>query len=327
MGIAVLQDIEEVRAGARVLGLFESPLHAKVLRAHADGPCRLSELQGRVGWWPEATVRGAVKNLCECAGLVREKVEGQRNGVATALGPAGPDLLRVANALERWLCECPPGPIELESDHAKVAVKALSCGWSSSLMRALGTEPTTLTELSNQIPEISYPALERRIAWMRATGQVEALPRGPRGTPYAATDWLRRAIAPLAIASRCERRHMESPPVAEVEVETGFLLSLPMAPPPERLAGTCMMAVQTDAIEYEGQLPLAGVTVEVEPGQPISCDVSIEAEPVTWVVGTVEDWLDATIDGRFEVLRLGGTDPQLAADLLSGMRLALFIDR
>ena len=207
----------EARAGGRVLELFESPLHAKVLRAHAAGPCRLSGLREGLGWWPEATVRGALQRLQECDGLVKNRAEGQSNAVETALGPAGPDLLRVAKALEAWLAECPRGPIALESDHAKVAVKALAGGWTSSLMHAVGAGSRTLTELSNQIPEISYPALERRIAWMRATGQIEALPKEPRGTPYIATDWLRRAIAPLAIASRCERRCMEdNPPITGV---------------------------------------------------------------------------------------------------------------
>jgi DNA-binding HxlR family transcriptional regulator len=319
--------IEEVRAGARVLCLFEGPLHTKVLRAHAEGPRRLSELQEQVDWCPEATVRGAIRNLQECGGLLKERVEGQRNAVTTVLGPAGADLLQVADALESWLGECPRGPIALESDHAKVAVKALAGGWNSSLMRALGTGPKTLTELSNEIPEMSYSALERRLAWMRTTGQIEALPKESHGTPYAATDWLRRAITPLAMATRCERRHMAGgQPITDVEVETAFLLGLPMAPLPDGAAGTCMIAMQTDVTEDDEQLPFAGVTATIEDGELASWSAGIEAKPATWVVGSAEAWLDAMISGRFEILRIGGADPQLAADLINGLRFALFID-
>lgn len=312
--------------GARVLGLFEGSLHAKVMRAHIDGPRRFPDLHEHLGWPPEATLRGTVRNLQECGGLVKVRVEGQRSGVATALGPAGRELLSVADALESWLRECPRKPIELDDEGAKVAVKALAGGWNSSLMRALGTGPRTLTELSNELPEVSYPALERRIAWMRTTGQIEALRRLPTGTPYAPTDWLRRAITPLAMASRCERRHMDpSSPITDVEVETGFLFGLPMARLPEETSGVCMVAMQTDA-EFDERLPLAGVTVEVEDGIPISWSPRIESEPVTWVVGTSEAWLDAMIDGRFQVLRIGGADPELAASLITGLRFALFID-
>jgi DNA-binding HxlR family transcriptional regulator len=298
-----------------------------VLRAHAEGPCRLSDLHERVGWSPEATLRGAIKNLRACGGLVKEKVEGQRNAVTTALGPAGRDLLQVTDALESWLGECPRGSIELEGEHAKVAVKALAGGWNSSLMRALGTGPKTLTGLSNEIPEMSYSALERRLAWMRTTGQIEALPKEPHGTPYAATDWLRRAITPLAMATRCERRHMTGyQPITEVEVETAFLLALPMAPLPEHASGTCMVAMQTDATGQDEQVPLAGVTATIEKGRPVTWSAGIEAKPATWVVGSAEAWLDAMISGRFEVLRIGGANPQLAADLITGLRFALFID-
>jgi len=281
-----------------------------------------------IGWSAEATVRDAIRNLQDCGALVKQPAEGQRNAVATALGPAGEDMLNAAEVLERWLCECPAGPIELITDHAAVAVKALAGGWSSSLMRALGAGPSTLTELSSQIPEISYPALERRIGWMRSTGQVEALPKEPRGVPYAPTKWLRRAISPLAMAGRCERRHMEGgPPITEVEVETSFLLALPMAPLPEDRSGSCVLAVQTESAEVDQRLPLAGVSVELIDGGPAVISLDLIAQPRTWAVGTARDWLDATIDGNLEILRIGGENPQLAADVISAMRCALFIDR
>ncbi|HEU4737923.1 MAG TPA: winged helix-turn-helix transcriptional regulator [Solirubrobacterales bacterium] len=317
---------ETIRAGARVLGLFEGPLHAHVLRAHAEGPCRFPDLQDRVGWQPEATLRGAIRNLEECGGLVKKRVEGQGNAVSTSLGPAGRELLSVADALESWLYECPRKPIELDTNNAKVAVKALAGGWNSSLMRELGAGPRTLTELSTELPELSYSSLERRLGWMRTTGQIEALPKEPAGTPYVATDWLRRAITPLAMASRCERRHMTpSSPITDVEVETGFLLGLPMARLPDGSSGTCMVGMQTDGDPNQDP-PLAGVTVEVLEGRPVTWSASLEAAPPTWVVGSAEAWLDAMIGGRFEVLRIGGADPDLAADLISGLRFALFID-
>lgn len=309
-----------------MLGLLENPLNVKVLGAHADGPLRFAELQEHLGWSAEATVRGAIKNLEERGGLVRQPAEGKGNAVATALGPAGKDLLNVADVLKGWLSECPAKPIELEGAHAAVAVKALAGGWSSSLIRALATGPSTLTELSEQIPEISYPSLERRIGWMRTTGQIDALPKQPRGVPYTPTKWLRRAITPLAMAMRCERRHMVgNPPITAVEAESAFLLALPVAPLPEDRRGSCMLAIQTDAVEFDEDQPLAGVNLELHLDGSASWSVGLVAKPSTWAVGTAEDWLTAMLDGRFEFLRIGGADPQLAVDVINGMRYAVFI--
>lgn len=258
---------------------------------------------------------------------MKQAAEGQSNAVATALGPAGSDLLVVADVLEGWLGECPARPISLEEEHAAVAVKALAGGWSSTLMRALATRPSTLTELSEQIPEINYPALERRMGWMRTTGQIDALPKEPRGVPYVPTTWLRRAITPVVMATRCERRHMtDNPPITDVEAETAFLFGLQVAPLPEDRHGTCTLAMQTDAIEIDEGQPLTGINIELKVDGTASWEVGMVTQPSTWAVGTAEDWLTAMLDGRFEILRIGGADPQLAADVISAMRYAVFID-
>ncbi len=258
---------------------------------------------------------------------MKQAAEGQSNAVATALGPAGRDLLIVADVLEGWLGECPARPIELEEEHAAVAVKALAGGWSSSLMRALASRPSTLTELSEQIPEINYPALERRMGWMRTTGQIDALPKEARGVPYVPTTWLRRAITPVVMATRYERRHMaDNPPITAVEAEAAFLLALHVATLPEDRRGACTLAMQTEATEIDEGQPLAGVNIQLQVDGSTSWSVGLVTKPRTWAVGTAEDWLNAMLDGRFEILRIGGADPQFAADVINAMRYAVFID-
>jgi DNA-binding HxlR family transcriptional regulator len=317
----------EVRAGSRVLSVFENPLNTKILRAHADGPLRLTELQEKIGWSAQTTVRAAISNLCEVGALAKQPVGRTPHAVATSLGPAGDDMLSVADALETWLGRAAGGPIAPDGEEAKGAVKALAGGWSSTLMRMLANRPFTLTELAGLIPGVSYPALERRLSWMRTTGQIEPLEQCGRGTPYVVTDWLRHAIAPLCAAGRCERRHLESEgaPITAVEVEASFLLALPLAPLPGGARGPCMLAVRTD--QAERGPGLAGVTVEVGRGEVVSCAPEVGAEPATWAVGTPETWLDAVIDGSIEELRIGGADPQLALDLVSGIHQALFGER
>lgn len=259
--------------------------------------------------------------------LEKRKAEGACNAVATVLTPAGEDMLAVAEALEAWLAQCPNGAIAIGDEHVKVAVKALAEGWSSTLMGALATSPRSLTELSSLIPEVSYPSLERRIRWMRASGQIAALPKENRGTPYAPTDWLRRSVAPLCVAGRCERRHLDdAPPITDVEVEAAFLLTLPLVPLPEASRGSCVLASRTDPAAREGDAELAGVGVEVEGGEIVSVTVELNAKPATWAIGSSDLWLDAVIDDRIENLRIGGANPQLACDLVHGLHLALSVD-
>jgi DNA-binding HxlR family transcriptional regulator len=320
----------EIRAGSRVLAVFENPLNTRVLRAHADGPQRLAELQERVGWSAQTTVRAAISNLQEVGALTKQAVGDSPYAVATTLTAAGEEMLSVADEVEAWLARCPDGPVLPESEEAKGPVKALAGGWSSSLIRGLANRPITLSQLNDQIPDVSYPSLERRIAWMRSTGQIKPVEGKGRGTPYVVTDWLRYAIAPLSVAGRCERRHMEgeSGPITDVEVEASFLLTLPLVPLRENARGVCTLAVQTDPVEPDAEEPsLAGVSVEVRRGQILSCAPMISEQPSTWAAGTAETWLDAIIDGRIEDLRIGGTNAQLALDLILGLHFALFIDR
>ncbi len=316
-----------VRAGSHVLSLFANPLTARILRAHADGPLRLSALHAQIGWSPHTTLRAAVHNLCKVGALEKGGNGDSRPSAATALTPAGEEMILVADAIERWLAAAPSGPISPNSDEAKGAIKALAGGWNSTLMRALANRPSTLTGLDRVIPQVSYPSLERRLARMRATGQIEAVEAEDRGTPYIVTEWSRRAVAPLCVAGRCERRHMpeETAPITEVEVEASFMLTLPLAHLPPTANGTCMLAVQTasNGSQAEGH-DLAGVTVEVRRGEVAACATEIDQSPPTWALGMAEDWLDVVIDGKLGRLRFGGARPQLAADLVNGLHFALF---
>jgi DNA-binding HxlR family transcriptional regulator len=320
----------EVRAGGRVLSVFENPLNVRVLRAHAyGGPLRLSQLQKKVGWSAQATVRSALDNLREVGALSKQSVGTSNHGVATELTATGEEMLFVGEVLEAWLERHPDGPIALDSEQARGAVKALAGGWSTALLRALARGPSSLSELHMQLPEVSYPTLERRLNWMRITGQIEPVERKGRGTPFAVTDWLRYAMAPVSAAGRCERRHLadSTSPITEIEIETAFLLTLPLVPLPETARGTCLVASRTELVPAdEEESGIAGVAVGVDGGRVLSCSAEIETQPGTWAVASPEAWLEAVIDGGLENLRVGGADPQLALDLALGCHLALFMD-
>lgn len=317
---------EEVRAGSRVLEIFVNPLNVRVLRAHRDDVQRFSEVMTALGWAAESTVRAAILGLCEEGALSRRRLPDGSNAVTTELTDAGRELLFVADILEAWLAHFPAGPISLESEEAKSAIKALAGGWSTKLIRELASHPVTLTELNRAIPDVPYPVLERRVSWMKMTGQIEARERQGRGVPYAATNWLRQAVAPICASSRYERRHLDaatSGAATASEIESAFLMAVGLTSLPPTAHGTCTLGAQTDRTAEE-ESRVAGLTVTVERGNVLSSQTELNPKPKGWVIGSTNAWLDTVIDGRIEDLRLGGSDPQLALDLVAGLHLALF---
>jgi len=322
---AELMSEPEVRAGAHALSLFATPLNSLVLRALADGPMRLSELRASVGSAPQTTLRGHLGNLVEIGALARQGRDGSATAVDNELTPLGLELLQVADALEAWLAQAPNGPVTLDSERGKGAVKSLTGGWESTILRALAARPLSLTELDKLIHAYSYPALERRLSLMGATGQIKTLPSSGTRTLYAVTDWVRHAVAPLAVAGRAERRHMAAitAPITHVEVEAAFLLALPLVTLPRRAGGVCVLAVDTGIDDGPGPR-IAGIRVEVERGEIIAFSEDIGQDPPSWGLGTANSWMNGVIDGGTDGLRIGGSDPALPRGLIRGIYTALF---
>jgi DNA-binding HxlR family transcriptional regulator len=315
------------RAGGRTLSLFATPLNGVILRALAGAPLRQADLRAAAGSPPQTTLRGHLANLVEIGAIEKRKRDESSAVVDYGLTALGDELLFVADTLEAWLARAPDGPVALDSNQGKGAIKALTVGWGSTILRALGGCPRSLTELDRLIDGYSYPALERRLAIMRGTGQIEVLPARGKRTLYRVTDWTRHAVAPLTAAGRCEGRHMSprTAPVTEVEVEAAFLLSLPLVKLPKDVEGACLFAVQTGQAGNGGRPALSGVRVKVEGGRLVSCVSELERDPSTWALGTVETWLDCVIDGNLDRLHFGGVkSPRLARDFVQGIHDALY---
>jgi DNA-binding HxlR family transcriptional regulator len=320
-----------VRAGGTVLSLCAGPLTVPILRAHTDGPLRFPDLRERIGGAAQTTLRSQVGNLRELGALVKREGGGMPYTVENELTEVGRAVLQVADALEAWLARAPQGPISLGSEPAKAAIRAVVGAWGSTMLRALAARPLSLTELDSLIPDLSYPGIERRLAAMRAARQVEQAPGQGVGRPYVVTSWLRQAVAPLAVAGRCECRHLadEAEVLTRIDIEAAFLLSVPLVRLPEGQSGECLLAVDTSGSEpaepEQAHPRLTGVRVAIEDGRVTSCVSRLENDPDTWVLGTVGAWLDALIEGRFDRLRIGGHDPRLVRSLAAGLHGSLYI--
>lgn len=311
-----------MRAGTHALSLLATPLNVIVLQALAEGPRSLVELRREAGTPPQTTMRGHLRALTELKVITRRRQNDFPGSLDFELGPPGRDLATVAEVVRAWLSVAPDGPVPLGSIAAKSAIKALVEGWATSMLRALAAQPLSLTELDSLIAGISYPSLERRLAAMRVAGQVEAMSGRGRGTPYVVTEWLRRAVAPLAAAAHWESLHLpdQAPPINDRDSETILMLAVPLLRLEPELSGSCRLGVEMGGGERHR---LAGVMAGLENGRIVSCVSRLEGYPDAWLVGPVAGWFDAVMKLDMGRLEMGG-ESDIARGLVDGLHGALF---
>jgi hypothetical protein len=129
---------------------------------------------------------------------------------------------------------------------------------------------------------------------------------------------MRQAVAPLAAAARWERRHLpdQTPPITKIDVESAFLLTVPLSELPADQSGTCRLAVESQG--GDGKWHLAGVTVDVDAGRIVSCIARVDGVTGTSALGTAGAWGRAVIDGETHHLDVTG-ESDLAESLLKGL--------
>ncbi len=275
-----------MRAGARLLPMATSRIKRKILRELSEHP---------VQWGPGREAR---------------------------ITSAGREMLFVAFVAEQWLQKAPGGPLPFDSDDGERAITALVEGWSSTVVHALAAQPLTLRELERAIECLSRRALKRRLLAMQRSGQVEAGPSDGDGAIFAVTDWLRAGIAPLTAAARLERRNPteDMAPIAPLDVEAAFLLTLPLLELPGELSGSCRLGVE---LEDGERSQTAGMTARVEDGRVTACAVRLDSPADAWAIAPAGEWLDTVIEPDAKRVRSGG-DRRLALALLDGLHETLF---
>jgi DNA-binding HxlR family transcriptional regulator len=313
-------DEDGARAGERALTLLATPLNLSILRALSDRPMRLAQLRRAAGLPAQTTLRGHLAILRELGALARYSPSEAPHALENELTAMGRELLDVAGLLDTWLRRAPEGPIPLESEKARSTVKAFIDGWGSEIMGDLAVQPLSLTELDGRIAELSYPALERRLASMRLANLIEA--RSSPGTriPYGVTEWARRGVVPLAAASCCERLHMgaAAAPLTQSDIEAAFMLAAPLVRLEDGVSGSCRL--QVDAAR--GLRRRAGVEVTIRTGKVTGCQLGSDSDPVASATGSSGSWFTAIVDDRPELLRFGGAG-QLGEAVVRGLHRAL----
>lgn len=287
MGRRYRADATQMRAGAHLLGMATNRINRAILR-------QLNEEGMPWGGGKEMTITDT-----------------------------GREILFVSFVGEVWLRSGPNPMIDPDGDEAEAAMQALNEGWSATLVHALSHEPMSVRELDLAIEGIGRAELRRRVHDMHRVGLLEAQSGdGGDDTIYAVTDWLRTGIAPLSVAARIERREPqeEMTPIDGFDVETAFLLTLPLLELPADVAGTCRLGVE---VVENGQPRLVGAMAQVEDGRVASCAVDLDGRPDAWAIAGPGEWLDTVIAPSARRVMTGG-DRLLARVLLDGLHEALF---
>lgn len=236
--------------------------------------------------------------------------------------PAGKEVPFVGFVLQQWLDHSPDGPIELGPD-AGPALWALLSGWSSTVIHTFATGSHTASEACEAIQILDLETVESQIAAMADAGLLEALPsKADEEERFVATEWLRLAIAPLATAARMELRYPpgDTAPIAALDVQAAFQLTLPMLKLPPDLVGSCALAVELD----EGVLNSpAGVTVRVDRGRVLSCETRLDEDTEFRASASAPEWLEMVIEADLALARAGGEET-LPTRLIGELHKALF---
>ena len=312
------------RAGSRALSVFSRVLNARVLRAHGDGLISTRELEERLGWAANASLRAATAGLYELGALER----GGMRMASTRLTAAGHALLAVADALEGWLSHSDFGSLELSDPAAQGMVRALVAGWNSTVVQALAGRPRSLGDLRAEIPWHSYPCLKRRFAKLRRAALVADTGNGRRRSPeYEATPFLRRAVAPLILAIRWEREHLPGARVEMRDLEALLFLALPLVELLPSVSGSCVLAMPPGREAADGAESAPGmVALVVDTGRITLQHPAADFTPSTWAAGSAEGWLDALTAGETGSLRMRGPDAEVAVGAIGGLQRVLSDD-
>ncbi len=236
----------------------------------------------------------------------------------------GSEKRRFAAArLERWLAECPEGPLA-PSHEARPVLTALVDGWDSTAIHALAAGPVTVGDVAEAIGAPRLEPAAAALREMQETDLVELLPE-PGGDPrFVPTEWLRRSIGPLGATALVEIE--ETPegarPIDRFDVEAAFRLTLPLIPRLDpAISHLCRLVVTMP----DRRADQGGVLALIEQGEIASVSSDLTIHSPTFASGTPSGWVETLIDPSKPQLSVGG-NLEVLGDLLHGLHELLFAD-
>ena len=168
--------------------------------------------------------------------------------------------------------------------------------------------------------DLDAERLRKHLHEMIAAGIIEEI-EGPDGTTlYGLSDHRRRSTGVLMAATRWERRYRpdESAAVGAQDAEIFLRVALPLVRLAESMSGTCAMTMALDPAP--GAPRSLTVWARLRRGRVVAHSAGpLRSVPSASARGSVDDWLDALLDGAVDRLQIKGRR-ELVVALIQGIR-------
>jgi DNA-binding HxlR family transcriptional regulator len=276
--IAYAEDRETASVG-EVLRLLSAGVPGEILLALREGAMQTKVLTHQVKGYTPRTIYRYLPRLAGLGAIERDDEPGGPARVLHTLnGGSGREL---AGLLDRFgtaaMKRLPNGQID-STDWTSLGL--LADLWEAGVVEALSNGPTSPTELTNELGCLSYHQLNRRASRFKDSGFFcESRQSRRQRRCYALTRKARRTMGLIAGIGRWRGRHLAAdgePGLTVEEMATVLRVVLPLAKETGRT---------DDAAGF--QVEGVGETIEVR-----------SEHGATWARGTVEDWMEALLDGE-----------------------------
>jgi DNA-binding HxlR family transcriptional regulator len=291
---------EATASTAEILRLLSAGATGTILLALSEGAMQTKVLTHRIRGYTARTVYRYLPPLARLGAVERDDHPGGPARVVHTLSENGGGEL--SELVDRFaLASMTRLPGTQVEPAAWASLGLLADLWEAGVVEELSRGPRSPSELTGSRKAFSHHQLSRRASRFKALGFLVET-RGPRRCrrQYMLTDKARRTMGLVAGLGRWRQRHVDGAGLTVAEATTVLRVALPLARVPNH-AGRSMRLSLTDA--REGSEATLWMEVTEDGSLRVGEDQGAQAD--AWARGTVEDWLNALLDGEL-ALETGG---------------------
>ena len=305
-----------------VLRLLGTGAGGPILMALGPRPLRTKALTERVPSFAPRTIYRYAAKLGEL-GVVDRHEEGEVPTTVTycLTRGAGRDLFHLLNdyLTADWL----RGPEGQIGEGAWTRLSLLGDLWDSGWIEQLSREPRSPTDLAEATDGLTFHQANRRAHLICSRGLLNHHTGRGRGVRYSLAEPARRGMGLVTALGRWRQRHRYSEGetgLTATEMTTLVRASLPLVEVPGN--GGSKIKLGAGGNESNGNGGSQTLVAQVTGSGKVQLGKDPEVPVDAWILGTVNTWSRALLDGNRGRMRVGG-DMKLVDAFLTGINEAL----
>ncbi|HEX5593218.1 MAG TPA: hypothetical protein VFX35_07715 [Solirubrobacterales bacterium] len=270
-------------------------------------PLRTEQLARRLDHVSERSVYRYAAKLVKRELIERYEKEGVPSTVILSLtDPPGRNLYRLLGRFAATQLAELPSPDNVVQSWGPL--KPFGQFWESGFVERLSREPRTLTQLAGGPHGLTFHQVSRRMRIFTDVGLVIAGPSRGHGKCYELTEHGRRRMALIVALGRWRQRFVLTGGrlgLTGTEMATVIRAALPLILLPN-FAGMSINLGVADPMDKYGQRTVEALQGVIGEDGAIRCDLADRRTVDGSVVGTMNTWLGALLDGSRGRMRSGG---------------------